>query len=250
MNMRNIYILWGLLACMAFTSCYEEDTLTPTEGGVELRFKVPQGNNSWDNDIAQIYEDYNVYLIYKDLQRADFNRSWTGIAYGSGYEGQGCVNDEMANYYVEFMKKHIFAYLNPPITSKVLPMYWYLGYNVYSKSVLEVGGVILASWIVPIHENYDGLDYWCTCMFGEDNPSDPYLIPTDRALLDRRRKMILAPVLEKAVKAGNIIIPEEFEMGFDHVTNLIAGLGMEDDPNYYLTRGYPGGVNTDRKSVV
>ena len=80
----------------------------------------------------------------------------------------------MTNYYVEFMKKHIFAYLNPPITSKVLPMYWYLGYNVYSKSVLEVGGVILASWIVPIHENYDGLDYWCTCMFGEDNPSDPY----------------------------------------------------------------------------
>ncbi|KAB6308272.1 hypothetical protein GA397_24875, partial [Bacteroides xylanisolvens] len=190
MNMKKIYILWGLLACMAlFTSCYEEDTLTPTEGGIELRFKVPQGNNSWDDDIAQIYEDYNVYLIYKDLQRADFNRSWTGISYGSGYEGQGCVNDEMTNYYVEFMKKHIFAYLNPPITSKVLPMYWYLGYNVYSKSVLEVGGVILASWIVPIHENYDGLDYWCTCMFGEDNPSDPYLIPTDRALLDRRRKM-------------------------------------------------------------
>ena len=25
---------------------------TPTEGGVELRSKVPQGNNSWDNDIA------------------------------------------------------------------------------------------------------------------------------------------------------------------------------------------------------
>lgn len=244
MNMKKIYILWGLLACMAlFTSCYEEDTLTPTEGGIELRFKVPQGNNSWDDDIAQIYEDYNVYLIYKDC-KGRFYRSWTGYSYGSGYEGQGCVNDEMTNYYVEFMKKHIFAYLNPPITSKVLPMYWYLGYNVYSKSVLEVGGVILASWIVPIHENYDGLDYWCTCMFGEDNPSDPYLIPTDRALLDRRRKMILAPVLEKAVKAGNIIIPEEFEVGFDHVTNLIAGLGMEDDPNYYLTRGYPGSVNT------
>ena len=101
--MKKIYILWGLLACMAlFTSCYEEDTLTPTEGGIELRFKVPQGNNSWDDDIAQIYEDYNVYLIYKDLQRADFNRSWTGISYGSGYEGQGCVNDEMTNYYVKF----------------------------------------------------------------------------------------------------------------------------------------------------
>ena len=41
--MRNIYLLWGLLTCIAFTSCYEEDALTPTEGGIELRFKVPQG---------------------------------------------------------------------------------------------------------------------------------------------------------------------------------------------------------------
>ena len=53
--MKKKYILWGLLACMAlFTSCYEEDTLTPTEGGIELRFKVPQGTNSWDDDISQI----------------------------------------------------------------------------------------------------------------------------------------------------------------------------------------------------
>ena len=78
--MKKIIYIMGLLACMAlFTSCYEEDTLTPTEGGIELRFKVPQGNNSWDDDIAQIYEDYNVYLIYKDLQRADL------IAAGQAY---------------------------------------------------------------------------------------------------------------------------------------------------------------------
>lgn len=44
--MRNIYLLWGLLTCIAFTSCYEEDALTPTEGGIELRFKVPQGTNA------------------------------------------------------------------------------------------------------------------------------------------------------------------------------------------------------------
>ncbi len=95
--MRNIYILWGLLACMAFTSCYEERHETPTEGGVELRLKYLKGNNSWDNDIAQIYEDYNVYLVIKIYKELIFNRSWTGT-HGSGYEGQGCVNDEMANY--------------------------------------------------------------------------------------------------------------------------------------------------------
>lgn len=242
--MRNIYILWGLLTCMTFTSCYEEDTLTPTEGGVELRYNVPQGNNSWDNDIAQIYKDYGVYLIYKDLLKDDFNRSWTGAPLGTSTDGQGCVNDEMTHYYVEFMKRHVFAYLNPQITSKVLPMYWYLGYNVHSKGELEIGGVIIMSWIVPIHEIDNGLDYWCTCMFGEDNPGDPFLIPTDRTILDRRRKMVLGPLLEKAVKAGNILIPEEFEIGFDHVTPLKNGLGIENDPNYYLTRGYPGSVNT------
>ena len=78
--MRNIYLLWGLLTCIAFTSCYEEDALTPTEGGIELRFKVPQGTNSWDDDISQIQKDFGVYLIYKDLQDEDFNRSWTAPA--------------------------------------------------------------------------------------------------------------------------------------------------------------------------
>ncbi len=64
-----------------------------------------------------------MYILFiKDLQRADFNRSWTGIAYGSGYEGQGCVNDEMANYYVEFMKTYLCILESASITSKVLPM--------------------------------------------------------------------------------------------------------------------------------
>lgn len=100
--MRNIYLLWGLLTCIAFTSCYEEDALTPTEGGIELRFKVPQGTNSWDDDISQIQKDFGVYLIYKDLQDEDFNRSWTGGA-STNYKGEGCINDEMAKFYTELL---------------------------------------------------------------------------------------------------------------------------------------------------
>ena len=35
--MRNIYLLWGLLTCIAFTSCYEEAVVKPdiTESGEE-----------------------------------------------------------------------------------------------------------------------------------------------------------------------------------------------------------------------
>lgn len=45
--MRNIYLLWGLLTCIAFTSCYEEDALTPTEGGMNYVSKFPKESNSW-----------------------------------------------------------------------------------------------------------------------------------------------------------------------------------------------------------
>ena len=71
--MKKLYSLWVLVFCLAFTSCHEEDALTPTEGGIELRFEVPQGNNSWDEDIAEIYNEYNVYLIYDKLTDADRN---------------------------------------------------------------------------------------------------------------------------------------------------------------------------------
>lgn len=40
--MRNIYLLWGLLTCIAFTSCYEEDALTPTEGVLNYVSKFPK----------------------------------------------------------------------------------------------------------------------------------------------------------------------------------------------------------------
>ena len=144
--MRNIYLLWGLLTCIAFTSCYEEDALTPTEGGIELRFKVPQGTNSWDDDISQIQKDFGVYLIYKDLQDEDFNRSWTGGA-STNYKGEGCINDEMAKFYTEFMKKHVFSYLNnekcKKITSKLLPLYWYMAYNVHIATEIDLGAVVI-----------------------------------------------------------------------------------------------------------
>lgn len=97
----------------------------------ELRFKVPQGTNSWDDDISQIQKDFGVYLIYKDLQDEDFNRSWTGGA-STNYKGEGCINDEMAKFYTEFMKKHVFSYLNnekcKKVTSKLLPLYWYMAF--------------------------------------------------------------------------------------------------------------------------
>ena len=38
--MRNIYLLWGLLTCIAFTSCYEEDA--PQKEALNYVSKFPK----------------------------------------------------------------------------------------------------------------------------------------------------------------------------------------------------------------
>lgn len=242
--MRTLYTLLGLLISLTLASCYEEDTLTPTEGGVELRFNVPQGSNSWDTYFAEIYDEYSVYFIYKDLQNEDFNRGWvdSGNPLADGYQGSGCSNDEMSKFYEEFLRKHIFAYINSAVTKKVFPIYWYLSYNVHMETTVEIiPGWVFTSY-VPANEITEGLDFWSTCLFGEDNPSEPYLIPTNQSIFSQRRKMILGNILSQAVKKKNIAIPQDFSNGLNYKTKLINSTGKENDANYYLTRAFPGSV--------
>ncbi len=250
--MRNIYLIGGLLACMTFTSCYEEEALTPTEGGIELRFKVPQGTNSWDNDIAQIHKDFGVYLIYKDLQDEDFNRSWTGGS-STNYKGEGCISDDMAKFYTEFMKKHIFSYLNDEkckkITDKVLPLYWYMAYNVHVAVKFEWGTIVLEQ-NNAMHEITNGLDYWSTCLFGpQAEMTDKYIIPEDQATFSQRRKMILGNIIRIAIERKLIAIPEEFNRGLDYVTPISFNFWETDSPDFHLKRGFPGTVNTNTFSL-
>lgn len=253
--MKKIYSILALALCLAFTSCYKEDALTPTEGGVELRFNVPQGNHAWDEDIMQIYNDFGVYLVYDELSDADFNRSWTGTgggAFGATYEGMGSKSDEMTKSYVDFMKTHIFPYLKnkSQVYKKILPMYWYLGYNVNAHSKLDLGFMVL-EFHVPQLNLFGGLDYWSLCFFGDNaSDDDPYFDPKTQKQYSQARNCILGHIFSEAVQNGNIQIPTDFETGFDHLTSLVKEIGTEEDPNYYLTRGYPGTVNMSKFASV
>lgn len=250
--MKKLYSLWVLVFCLAFTSCHEEDALTPTEGGIELRFEVPQGNNSWDEDIAEIYNEYNVYLIYDKLTDADFNRTWTGGGLGATYQGQGAQSDKMAEAYVKFMKTHVFSYLKgkQQIYDKIFPLYWYMGYNVNAVSKIEFGTNVM-EFHSPLSTKFDGLDYWSLCMFGKaDDGQEEYFVPKTQKEYSQFRNMILGHILTEAVKNGNIKVPEAFGSGLDHSTDIKAGYGDEEDPNYYLFRGYPGTVNMTRFASI
>lgn len=245
--MKKIYNVLAVLLCLIVTSCYEEEALTPTEGGIELRFKVPQGNNSWDDDIAKIYDEFGVYLIYDDLDNSDFNRTWTGASIAS-YQGQSSLNDEMTESYVRFMKTHIFPYLkNKEVISKVLPMYWYLGYNVNAYMKLDLGFFVM-EYHTPQSNLFDGLDFWSLCMYGEPDPTtgEEFFTPKTQKEYSQSRNMILGEIFTKAVEYGNIKIPAAFDEGLDYTTSLVNGIGKEEDENYFLNRGFPGTVNLAR----
>lgn len=74
--MKPIYNVWILLFCLTFSSCYNEDIINPTPDPLALAggFEFPQGNNSWDNDVMKIYQDFGVKIIYKDITEKDLNK--------------------------------------------------------------------------------------------------------------------------------------------------------------------------------
>ena len=73
--MKPIYNVWILLFCLTFSSCYNEDIINPTPDPLALAggFEFPQGNNSWDNDVMKIYQDFGVKIIYKDITEKDIH---------------------------------------------------------------------------------------------------------------------------------------------------------------------------------
>ena len=83
--MKPIYNVWILLFCLTFSSCYNEDIINPTPDPLALAggFEFPQGNNSWDNDVMKIYQDFGVKIIYKDITEKDLNKNWTNGGVGS-----------------------------------------------------------------------------------------------------------------------------------------------------------------------
>lgn len=194
--MKKLYKLGILLSAVGIlASCYQEDDLTPSENGMILRYEMPQGNNAWDEDIAQIYEEYGVYLVYKGLKDADFNRSWSGsgTVFSAALYGGSLQDDEMAKGYVTFMKDHIFAYLTPTITGKTLPLYWYLSYGCHRKASLA--GIFEYYQAQDFYN--EGLDFWTVCMAGDELPPPPLIRPFPT-------KTILRPSPSKTIATSKV----------------------------------------------
>lgn len=148
----------------------------------------------------------------------------------------------MAKFYTEFMKKHVFSYLNnekcKKVTSKLLPLYWYMAYNVHIATEIDLGAVVIKQ-NNAMHEIINGLDYWSTCLFGpQAEMTDKYIMPDDQVTFSQRRKMILGNIIKAAVEKRLITIPEEFNRGLDYVTPISFYFWETDSPDFHLNRDF------------
>ena len=237
--------LYSLSICLLFVSCYNEDALKTSDEENIDRFEFPQGNNTWDEDIQEILDQYGVMLVYKGVTSADLSRSW--MSYASTNNSAEELKDEEVKFLVNYLKNHIFAYLTPQATRKVLPMYYYM---VYSFRSMGWGGY----WYFGKNK-FDGMDYWSICMYS-DNPEEgsfykKIVPPSTEEEYFICRGTILMEILERAVKKGTIEIPEQFHEGFDY-TSAVNSYD-ENAENYYKRRGLPGlnyGVDSGLQRVA
>lgn len=61
-----------ILLCVMSACGYSEDELTPS--GDALTYKLPQGNNDYDQTIVDYYNKYGTYILYK---YTDKDAYWT-----------------------------------------------------------------------------------------------------------------------------------------------------------------------------
>ena len=70
-NYLNIFVLLAVVICIS--SCKKsEETLTPS--GITMIYTLPQGNNAFDQNIVNYYNEYGSYLLYKFNERDAY---WT-----------------------------------------------------------------------------------------------------------------------------------------------------------------------------
>jgi len=244
-------IILAATIVLAVSSCYKEDPIVASSAEESGRFTFPQGDNDYDLELQQIFDEFGVKVIYKDFTNEDFNLSWTSLAVGKvGYD----VSEDQQEEAADFMINHFFAFLTPEITENILPPYFYVADSIYTITSYSSGTTTLEIKSATTY-NYSGLDFWCFTWNGAAgymtlngllySSTAPTLRPHDSYSYFYRRGVMLKEIYAEAVNNGIIEIPTGFSDGFDFSTAIKYRTGTEDDPDYYKARGFLGNMSSN-----
>ncbi len=140
---RYIYFALAIVVgIITFSSCSDEENITPSGNYSPIRGEFPQGNSEYDAMIKEISEEYSVYLLYKDITEQDLNREWTSTGTGPVYvagpeeEREACVwnlPDEQMPFYVNFFYNYIFPNITVEFAHSTFPVKIYMINNLRTE---------------------------------------------------------------------------------------------------------------------
>lgn len=250
--LKFIYKLTAALLCACvYCACNEEDKL---ESRFEFKlgnFDFPQGNDEWDEKIVDIFNEYSVRLIYKNITTEDLQRSWTG---GSSTETaelklEELTSDELLGA-LDLVEKFLLPWLSSDMRDKMLPPYIYLGKFYVGLSPLMPG------MTMELPYSLAGMDHWVFSMFYWARSPMPEIWPDQLMSLDEKDfAEIVFEIYEKArVERKIFTIPAAFKEGIDYTTDFAnvpaeAGLPviteeLRANPDFYLNRGFIDNVQS------
>ncbi len=166
---KNQIFWFMLLLLLGCVSCADDDNVGNVDSFDMLRFEFPQGTNPWDKEIEQIAKDWGMYIIYKDVDSTDLNRSWT-LGYATQTPRYVCnePSGENIQVYLGLVKEWLLGSLdkNNKEHLKQLPLYLYL-VNDYRDN--NPGS---PTYKKHLQLNTAGFDYWSLSFTSEELETD------------------------------------------------------------------------------
>ncbi|WP_292271440.1 hypothetical protein [Butyricimonas sp.] len=158
-------IYWIMLFLLGCISCADDDNVGNIDSFGMLRFEFPQGSNSWDKEIEQIAKDWGMYIIYKDVDSTDLNRTWTE-SFGTTNPRYVCnePSNEDIQVYLGLVKEWLLGSLDKTNKEhlKQLPLYLYL-VNDYRDN-----NPVSPTYKKHVQLNTAGFDYWSLSFTSEE----------------------------------------------------------------------------------
>ena len=228
--MKMKYLLLSIIGLSFFMgSCYDEDKAEPSGNYSPVRFKFPQGDESWDKFFEKTYNDYGLCVIYKEFDAKDLNKNWT-MTGGGDWIGHPVADENMPKYQ-DLLENYLVPFLGKKeVVEACTPLYLYLAE--------DIGGS-MASYGIGIGINLGGLDFWAIGLTDTITINMPY-----PGIEDFRRGLVTFvynQIVENAVIRGLIPEPGDFQSGIDYKTEVEKS--NPEDPNYYATRGFVGCIS-------
>jgi len=207
-----------ILLCAMSACGYSEDQLTPS--GDALTYKLPQGNNDYDQTIVDYYNKYGTYILYKFQDKEAY---WTpsgwqkGITGVKGSMGFSVLPVDPANIkqQLSLIKELWFDSYNDAFLKANLPAKILLCAEVdsvipdYSTSPMSYRGVKIGAWY----------NYYNICVGYGDGTTSAQLTAADkRKLKDKWNRIFVKNIVDR----GAVAMPAEFSSGVNYtsVTSL------------------------------